>query len=468
MDKTMSSSEELYETLIDLENERVLSKKINQESENLLKGLQVLVERFNEKDILFEVISVLRNIVGCQDIIVMAINEGRKLVTQSATSDSFNDLQLEPQLFFNRIINGDLSITFDIQSIPEWRSLSNKLKNRIKSAVHMGLVFSDKKAILICSDSQHNFFNRSHADLIKRYSTLISQALMNIDTQEKIHILNEELFKAARLAGMADVATSVLHNMGNVLNSLSVSSGILRNKINNISSVKLTKIVDFFKNDTSKPTMDLMENSSGKKLIDYLSLLAQEFNREKTSLLEETISMGTHINEIINIVRMQESISDSGNLISNVLISELIDDYLNALKSQLENNQIKIICEYKNNLSIMTDKFQLEKIIHNLIQNAVDSLITCNNTDKQLIISSHIDKNNNIVIQISDNGPGIPPENINKIFNFGFTTKNQSHGFGLHYCSISAKKLGGDLQVSSKGLGQGAVSTLTLGPGRAT
>jgi signal transduction histidine kinase len=467
MDNTISGAEELYETLIDLENERVISKKLNQESEHLLKGLHILVDHFNQKDILFEVISVLRNIVGCEDVIVMAVNERRQLVTQSATSDFFNDLQLEPQLFFDRIIKGDLSITFDIQSIPEWQTLSHKLNDRIKSAIHVGLGglgISDKEMVLICCDPRHNFFNRSHADLIKRYSTLITQALMNIGTQEKINNLNEELFNAARLAGMADVATSVLHNMGNVLNSISVSSVLLRQKVNNISSAKLTKLVDLLQNEPGKQDLIDIKTPGGKKLVNYLSLLAQEFTQEKATLLEEVISMGANINQIKNVVQMQESIPKPTIVISNVLISVLINDFLKDIKSQLENHKINVVCEYKNNLSITTDKFQFKKIIHNLIQNAVDSLITCNHTDKQLVISSDVDKDNNVIIQIADNGLGIPSENMNEIFNFGFTTKNKSHGFGLHYCSITAKELGGNLQVSSKGAGQGAVFTLTLAP----
>ncbi len=205
MDKSQSGTEELYETLIDLENERVISNKINQESENLLKGLKILVERFNEENILVDVISILRDIVGCEDVLVMAADENRILITQAATSDFFYDITLEPQLFLERVLKGELSISFDIQLIPEWHLLAEKLNSRIKSAIHIGFGFSEQKTLLICCDSRPKFFKRTHADLVKRYSTLVAQALINRSSQDKIKRLNANLMSVAHQAGMAEV-----------------------------------------------------------------------------------------------------------------------------------------------------------------------------------------------------------------------------------------------------------------------
>ena len=59
-------------------------------------------------------------------------------------------------------------------------------------------------------------------------------------------------------------------------------------------------------------------------------------------------------------------------------------------------------------------------------------------------------------IEVVDNGVGIPQENLTRIFNHGFTTRKDGHGFGLHSGAVMAKQLGGSLTALSDGLGKGA------------
>jgi signal transduction histidine kinase len=67
-----------------------------------------------------------------------------------------------------------------------------------------------------------------------------------------------------------------------------------------------------------------------------------------------------------------------------------------------------------------------------------------------------------VSIIVRDNGIGIPPENLIKIFNHGFTTKRDGHGFGLHSGANAAKEMGGSLTAESNGPGLGATFTLEL------
>lgn len=458
----MSGHEELYETLIDLENERVLSKKINQESENLLKGLKILVDRFNEEDILGEVISVLRDIIGCEDIIVMTENEHHYLITQAATSTFYYNIELEPHEFFKRIIKGDISISFDIQSIQEWQSKSNELNKRLKSTIHIGLGYNERDTILVCCDSRSHYFDRSHADLIKRYSTLVTQALINIDYQEKINTLNKHLIDAARQAGMAEVAGSVLHSMGNVLNSLNISSEILQQKINSMSTTKISKLADLLNKNNGKEGNYFTETESGRDIVKYISLIAKETEIEKLNLLQEVQSMSTHINHLKNTVSLQQTISKPTIVITRVFISKIITDILSIYKTQIENNAITVSYEHDGDHSLMNDQYQIERILQNLIHNAIESLKSSEISDKSLVVSCQLGKDKSIIIQVIDNGLGISPNRINKIFNFKSTTKKGGHGFGLHYSALEAKRLGGELTAASKGLGQGATFTLKL------
>jgi signal transduction histidine kinase len=66
------------------------------------------------------------------------------------------------------------------------------------------------------------------------------------------------------------------------------------------------------------------------------------------------------------------------------------------------------------------------------------------------------------MIRVEDNGIGIPPENLTRIFSHGFTTRPDGHGFGLHIGAINAREMGGSLSVASEGTGRGATFTLIL------
>ncbi|MBT5707447.1 MAG: ATP-binding protein [Verrucomicrobia bacterium] len=65
-------------------------------------------------------------------------------------------------------------------------------------------------------------------------------------------------------------------------------------------------------------------------------------------------------------------------------------------------------------------------------------------------------------ISVIDTGVGIPKENLTKIFAFGFTTRKEGHGFGLHSSALAAKEMGGELTGESDGMEKGAAFHLDL------
>lgn len=458
MDK---SSEELYETLMDLKIESAIFRKNNEESEKLLKGFQILVDRYNEKEILDDIIFILRDIIGCEDIVLMTINNLNELTTTSATSGIFYDLKLLPQAFLKRIMKGDIAISFDIKSIPEWEIPLKRMGNRIKSSIHLGLPFSEKNSILICCDSKPHFFNNSQANSIKRYSTIVTQALISVSTQEKIELLNKKLLAMARQAGMSDVATSVLHNIGNVLNSLGVSSSVLHDKIENISSTKLLNLINLIEDNLNDQYRYFSEDPIGKKLFQYIFLIAKESDVDKKSLLEEVDQISLHVKHIKYVVSMQQSIAKPIKMTSTIIVSKLIKQIIKRYSNQIDAHKIIVTQNYESELAILTDQYKLEQIIQNVLQNAIESLIQNQSLYKKLIISTN-SSNDQMLIKIADNGVGISADDINKIFNFGYTTREEGHGFGLHYSALAAKELDGELQVVSKGKLQGAEFILTL------
>lgn len=464
MDKPLLDTEELYEALIDLENERVISNKINQESENLLKGLRILVERFNEKNILVDIISVLRDIVGCEDIIVMSADARRTLRTQAATSAFFYDIQLTPQAFLNRVLKGELSISFDTRVIPEWQSQSESMQNRIKSVIHIGLDFNEQETLLICCDSRSNFFNRSHADLIRRYSTLITQALINRSSQEKITVLNANLMSMAHQAGMAEVAVSVIHNVGNVLNSVGVSVGIIKESMNNSIYQKVGLLMEMLKQNQSNLIAYFQNDEQGKLIPDYLMLLFAEIQRNKSILDSEVNDLQQHYHIIRDILSAEDEITGPKSVSTPVFLAEVMDSSIHTVMrtDSMLTKKITLNKDYRYTSSIMTNKTNLMQVLVNLLKNAKESVMELEEGMPRKINISITRTLHEVELHILDNGIGILPEHVPQIFTFGFTTKRNGHGFGLHNSALIAKQLGGTLKVESDGFGNGALFILTL------
>jgi len=102
------------------------------------------------------------------------------------------------------------------------------------------------------------------------------------------------------------------------------------------------------------------------------------------------------------------------------------------------------------------------QILINLIRNAKYALDDVERIDKKIVISICAPNERYIQIVVADNGIGISPENLTRIFAHGFTTREGGHGFGLHSGAIAARSMGGAITVASAGIGQGATFTLEL------
>ena len=101
------------------------------------------------------------------------------------------------------------------------------------------------------------------------------------------------------------------------------------------------------------------------------------------------------------------------------------------------------------------------QILINLLRNAKYACEASGKSDKQIVvrIANHA---GGVQIAVTDNGVGIQPDHMTRIFSHGFTTKKNGHGFGLHSGALAARELGGALRVASDGPGQGATFTLEL------
>lgn len=269
------------------------------------------------------------------------------------------------------------------------------------------------------------------------------------------------LLEVSRAAGMAEVATGVLHNVGNVLNSVNVSSTLVIEQIKKSRIGNVAKVAALMQEHADCLPEFLNHDPRGSQLHNYLSSLALSLQEEQQLLLEETASLGEKIDHIKEIVSMQQNYARVGGVDETVYPEQLMEDALKLNAGALERHGVSVTRQYYYNFPIVTDKHRVLQILLNLISNAK---YACSEVTGEKNITLKIDTSDQdrIRFQISDTGIGIAAENLTRIFNHGFTTRRAGHGFGLHSGALSARDLGGSLTVHSNGPYTGATFNLEL------
>lgn len=292
--------------------------------------------------------------------------------------------------------------------------------------------------------------------LVRLQSRLVAETFQ---TQGAMHL---QMLTLSRHAGMAEVATSVLHNVGNVLNSVNVSNHLIREKLRESEVTTLVKLGGLLKQHEPDLATFLTGDAKGKLIPQFLIQLAGQLEAEHTFLRQEGDELARNIEHIKEIVAMQQSYAQVSGFIEQVPIANLMEDALRINLAGLSRHGVTIVRDYAEVPPAWVDKHKVLQIFINLVHNAKYALDETARTDKQLTIGIHLNGDERLKITVSDNGVGIPPENLTRIFSHGFTTRKNGHGFGLHSGANAAREMGGHLSVQSEGLGKGATFTLDL------
>jgi PAS domain S-box-containing protein len=281
------------------------------------------------------------------------------------------------------------------------------------------------------------------------------------EAEAKLEQAHKQLLEVSRQAGMSEVATSVLHNVGNVLNSVNVSSSLISEKIRNSKVPNIAKAVSLMRAHENDLAGFLANDPKGRQLLDYLSNLAAHLAQEQEQILQEAGSLAKKITHIKEIVAMQQNYAKSFGILESLSSVDLVEDAIRMNIGSMERHRVKLVREYAEVPPILAEKHKVLQILVNLIRNARDACDDSGREDKQIALRI-ANGSNSVKISVTDNGVGIPGENLTRIFNLGFTTKKNGHGFGLHSGALAAKELGGKLIAFSEGTGCGAMFTLEL------
>lgn len=278
--------------------------------------------------------------------------------------------------------------------------------------------------------------------------------------EAEVEQVHKKLVDASHQAGMAEVATSVLHNVGNVLNSVNVSATVVAQRLQRSKLLNLGRLTDLILENAQEPGF-LINHEKGRMVPGFLKNLNETWLAEQKVNLEELESLQKNVDHIKSIVSMQQNYAKITGVLEKVKVSELLEDAIRINSTGLARHSVKLECELAVDPELVIEKHKVLQILVNLIQNAKQACSGGEDGEKKVKVKVLQDEIG-VQIKVIDNGMGIPPENMKRLFTQGFTTRKDGHGFGLHSSINAAREMNGTLRAESEGVGKGAVFTLEL------
>jgi PAS domain S-box-containing protein len=279
---------------------------------------------------------------------------------------------------------------------------------------------------------------------------------------EQLQSAHRELLERARHAGMAEIATSILHNLGNALTSITVSSTVLRDRIKVLPVGSLGRVAALLERPPEELGRFITQDERGRQVPAYLNKLHTRLLQEQEALLQECTALSTTIDHANGVIATQQDYARSRiSLSEKARLRELAEDALRLCALGGPHDKL-IQREYAEEEPEFYERHMIVQILVNLISNARNAVRErLGNVQPFITISTRQDTRWTVV-SVSDNGTGFDQGVKARLFTHGFTTRAKGHGFGLHSSALSAETLGGRIEAYSDGPGQGARFSLYL------
>ncbi len=298
---------------------------------------------------------------------------------------------------------------------------------------------------------------------VEKRTTLLQREIEERKLIElKMERTHQQLLTTSRLAGMAEVATYVLHNVGNVLNSVNLLGAAIAKDVHDSQVGGVRKLADLLTSKGQDLGRFMAEDPRGQKIPNYLKRLGIHLAQEHSELNRKVEFLTENIQHIKEIVATQHAYAKLSGVLENVALEEIVEDALRMQGEILAHHNIKLVRDYGKAPPLMLDRHKILQILFNLLQNAKSACDQSTASEKQITVSIRAGDDQRVTVKVLDNGIGIAPENLERIFSQGFSTRKGGHGFGLHSSLLMAQDMKGTLKVFSAGPGTGATFTLEL------
>lgn len=273
--------------------------------------------------------------------------------------------------------------------------------------------------------------------------------------------LETALVDASRQAGMAEVATGILHNVGNVLNSVNISAQLMRESLDRSQLTNLSRAADLIRSQGDQLPRFVADDPKGRMLPQFIVNVSSALASEHAAASHELTQLAGNIEHIKEIISAQQGFARMGGVTERMAPRELFDEAERIAQASVLRHGVEITHDYADVPAMNVDRHRALQILINFITNAIHAVKSNANGDRRIMlrIAPHPA---GVEFSVADNGVGIAAEHLTRIFTHGFTTRRDGHGFGLHSGALAARLLGGRVRVASPGPGLGATFSVEL------
>ncbi|MGL1902584.1 MAG: PAS domain-containing sensor histidine kinase [Fibrobacterales bacterium] len=256
------------------------------------------------------------------------------------------------------------------------------------------------------------------------------------------------LIENAHAAGKAEVATSVLHNVGNLLNTLIFSYESMNDIHEGSTAQKLIDASNLLREHEDNLMDFVVNNPKGETLLKYFIALSDECGNERDSMDYHLGRMLDKITAIRDVIRSQQEFATAPVENQEIDPRTVVSDTIEMIGGSLQQYSIQVIQDYHSHKTFVAQKSKVQHILVNLLKNAKEELMFNPFGDRVIVITVGGDAQH-LSISVSNNGRKIREDLLGKIFSHGFTTKDNGHGFGLHSCANYMTEMGGSISVKN-------------------
>ena len=302
---------------------------------------------------------------------------------------------------------------------------------------------------------------RDSEDKLVCHTGIVTDTTERKLAQAELDTAHKQLMEASRRAGMAEIASNVLHNVGNILNSVTVSAGLVRGTLRTSRAHGLRSAVQMMNAHADDMGAFLAHDDKGRLLPAYISAISQALLEEQDGMVDELEHLARCIDHIREVVTTQQTHAAKAGAVAPARIADLIEDALRITGEALERDGISVRKDYGEVPRLKLDRSRVLQVLVNLIGNAREALRGMPAQSRQITLRAHAD-GERLRVCVQDQGEGISDVILSRLFAYGFTTRKHGHGFGLHSCAQAAADMRGTLTAHSDGPGRGATFTLEL------
>ena len=300
---------------------------------------------------------------------------------------------------------------------------------------------------------------------------------LGLEREDEIGTLSEEfdsmlgklatsrsaLVDSARAAGMSEIATGILHNVGNVLNSVGVAGTLVERKLRSSPVQKLAAVVALLEQNSEDLASFVREDARGKQLVPAMKALLGALERDRAESLEEVDTLNSGLEHIRDLIASQQAFAKRSEVKEVLSLASVVDEAIAICqRAGDQNSSVQVERTFEKIPGFPIDRHKVLEILVNLLRNAYQATAEQQADGPVIHVKVSLHGEDTARVEVRDNGVGIPAEILDKIFNHGFTTKRNGHGFGLHSAANSATEMGARLHAESNGVGKGASFVLDL------